>query len=89
HRPLCFRCASNHPLVRQIRRDCSDSFGAFERCLREHPGAVGECGPHVSAFLLCAENVTPNVTPDVTSGATPRDSPGDTSGGEFGTGILG
>ncbi|NXH81581.1 CHCH5 protein, partial [Edolisoma coerulescens] len=52
------RCASNHPLVRRIRRDCSDSLGAFERCLREHPGNAAECGPRVSAFLLCAESVT-------------------------------
>ncbi|XP_074386287.1 coiled-coil-helix-coiled-coil-helix domain-containing protein 5 isoform X1 [Zonotrichia albicollis] len=38
-------CASNHPLVRRIRRDCSDSFGAFERCLRERPRRAAECGP--------------------------------------------
>uniref|UniRef100_A0A8C9U8V7 Coiled-coil-helix-coiled-coil-helix domain containing 5 n=1 Tax=Serinus canaria TaxID=9135 RepID=A0A8C9U8V7_SERCA len=49
-------CASNHPLVRRIRRDCSDSFGAFERCLRERPRSAAECGPHVSQFLLCAQN---------------------------------
>ncbi|NXH81582.1 CHCH5 protein, partial [Edolisoma coerulescens] len=73
------RCASNHPLVRRIRRDCSDSLGAFERCLREHPGNAAECGPRVSAFLLCAESVTaatPGDTPDVPSGATPGANPG-------------
>ncbi|NXT08929.1 CHCH5 protein, partial [Prunella fulvescens] len=43
-------CASSHPLVRRIRRDCSDSFGAFERCLRERPRSAAECGPHVSQF---------------------------------------
>ncbi|NWV78771.1 CHCH5 protein, partial [Dasyornis broadbenti] len=70
------RCASEHPLVRQIRRDCSDSLGAFERCLQEHPGAVGECGPHVSAFLLCAESVTPGAAPGAAPGASPTGTPG-------------
>uniref|UniRef100_A0A8U8BP52 Uncharacterized protein n=1 Tax=Geospiza parvula TaxID=87175 RepID=A0A8U8BP52_GEOPR len=63
----------NHPLVRRIRRDCSDSFGAFERCLRERPRSAAECGPHVSRFLLCAQNVTQSAAP----GGSP--SPGDTT----------
>ncbi|NXO63690.1 CHCH5 protein, partial [Phainopepla nitens] len=67
-------CASNHPLVRRIRQDCSDSFGAFERCLRERPRAAAECSPHVSQFLLCAHNVTQ------------RDSPRDTPAGQSGGG---
>ncbi|NWW75719.1 CHCH5 protein, partial [Climacteris rufus] len=66
------RCASAHPLIRQIRRDCADSLGAFERCLREHPGEAAECGGSVSAFLLCAQNVTPGDNP----GDNPRDNPG-------------
>ncbi|NXF12577.1 CHCH5 protein, partial [Smithornis capensis] len=51
------RCAQAHPIVRQIRRDCAEPFAALERCLREHPAAVAECGSHVSAFLLCADQV--------------------------------
>ncbi|NWV24281.1 CHCH5 protein, partial [Origma solitaria] len=70
------RCASEHPLVRQIRRDCSESLGAFERCLQERPGAAAECGPHASAFLLCAESVTPRASPTVPSGASPGGTPG-------------
>ncbi|XP_037982387.1 coiled-coil-helix-coiled-coil-helix domain-containing protein 5 [Motacilla alba alba] len=65
-------CASSHPLVRRIRRDCSDSFGAFERCLRERPRSAAECGPHVSQFLLCAQNVTQSATPSATPGDSPR-----------------
>nr|XP_054509492.1 coiled-coil-helix-coiled-coil-helix domain-containing protein 5 [Agelaius phoeniceus] len=65
-------CASNHPLVRRIRRDCSNSFGAFERCLRERPQRAAECGPHVSQFLLCAQNVTRSATPGDSPSATPR-----------------
>ncbi|KAM4880211.1 coiled-coil-helix-coiled-coil-helix domain-containing protein 5 isoform 1-T1 [Sylvia borin] len=61
-------CAQNHPLVRRIRRHCSEPFGAFERCLREQPGDVTQCGPHVTQFLLCAQNVTQG-TP---MGATPE-----------------
>ncbi|XP_066064914.1 coiled-coil-helix-coiled-coil-helix domain-containing protein 5-like isoform X3 [Chamaea fasciata] len=67
-------CAQNHPLLRRIRRDCSDSFGAFERCLRERPRAAAECGPHVAQFLLCAQNVT-QTSP---MGATPGDAPPET-----------
>ncbi|XP_032939635.1 coiled-coil-helix-coiled-coil-helix domain-containing protein 5-like isoform X1 [Catharus ustulatus] len=75
-------CASNHPLVRRIRRDCSEPFGAFERCLRERPRDTAQCQPHVSRFLQCAQNVTqlsPNVTQNVTSGATPSATPEGTS----------
>ncbi|XP_059728226.1 coiled-coil-helix-coiled-coil-helix domain-containing protein 5 isoform X4 [Haemorhous mexicanus] len=63
------------PLVRRIRRDCSDSFGAFERCLRERPRSAAECGPHVSQFLLCAQNVTQRDTPSATSSASPGGTP--------------
>ncbi|NXM12520.1 CHCH5 protein, partial [Ploceus nigricollis] len=63
-------CASNHPLVRRIRRDCSDSFGAFERCLRERPRSAAECGPHVNRFLLCAQSVTHGDTHGDTHGGT-------------------
>ncbi|NWV03511.1 CHCH5 protein, partial [Ptilonorhynchus violaceus] len=70
------RCASAHPLIRRIRRDCADSLGAFERCLREHPGAVGECGPHVREFLLCADGVAPDGSPGTSPGTAPKDTPG-------------
>ncbi|XP_039568325.1 coiled-coil-helix-coiled-coil-helix domain-containing protein 5 [Passer montanus] len=70
-------CASGHPLVRRIRRDCSESFGAFERCLRERPRGTAQCGPQASQFLLCAQNVTQNVT----QSATPSASPGDATRG--------
>ncbi|NXH64422.1 CHCH5 protein, partial [Rhabdornis inornatus] len=63
-------CASNHPLVRRIRRDCSESFGAFERCLRERPRDTSQCQPQVTKFLQCAQNVTQGASPDVTSAAT-------------------
>ncbi|NXS77720.1 CHCH5 protein, partial [Erpornis zantholeuca] len=65
------RCASGHPLVRRIRRDCSDSLGALERCLREHPGNSAECGPSAGEFLLCAQSVTGD-SPSVTPGDTPE-----------------
>uniref|UniRef100_A0A8C3QQN9 IMS import disulfide relay-system CHCH-CHCH-like Cx9C domain-containing protein n=1 Tax=Cyanoderma ruficeps TaxID=181631 RepID=A0A8C3QQN9_9PASS len=68
-------CAQNHPLVRRIRRDCSDSFGAFERCLRERPRDTAQCGPHVTHFLLCAQNVTQGTPPGPPVGATPGDAP--------------
>nr|XP_041567696.1 coiled-coil-helix-coiled-coil-helix domain-containing protein 5 isoform X6 [Taeniopygia guttata] len=64
-------CASAHPLVRRIRRDCSDSFGAFERCLRERPRSATECGPQVREFLTCAQSVT---------GDTPAGGTGNASG---------
>ncbi|KAM4880212.1 coiled-coil-helix-coiled-coil-helix domain-containing protein 5 isoform 2-T2 [Sylvia borin] len=68
-------CAQNHPLVRRIRRHCSEPFGAFERCLREQPGDVTQCGPHVTQFLLCAQNVTQGTpmgaTPEGTNTETP------------------
>ncbi|NXM66413.1 CHCH5 protein, partial [Serilophus lunatus] len=51
------RCASAHPIVQQIRRDCAEPFAAFERCLGAHPGSVTECGEHVREFLLCADQV--------------------------------
>ncbi|XP_053824298.1 coiled-coil-helix-coiled-coil-helix domain-containing protein 5 isoform X2 [Vidua chalybeata] len=73
-------CTSSHPLVRRIRRDCSDSFGAFERCLRERPRGAAECGPHVGRFLLCAQGVAQGDTPTDTPGDTPRDTPGDAQG---------
>ncbi|XP_056366544.1 coiled-coil-helix-coiled-coil-helix domain-containing protein 5 isoform X2 [Oenanthe melanoleuca] len=69
-------CATNHPLVRQIRRDCSEPFGAFERCLRTRPQEVAECQPQVTQFLLCAQSVTQNVTSGVTPGVTPTGFPG-------------
>ncbi|XP_017695684.1 coiled-coil-helix-coiled-coil-helix domain-containing protein 5 [Chiroxiphia lanceolata] len=53
------QCASAHPIVRQIRRDCAEPFAAFERCLRDHPGSAGSCHPHANAFLLCADQVKP------------------------------
>ncbi|XP_077643872.1 coiled-coil-helix-coiled-coil-helix domain-containing protein 5 isoform X2 [Lonchura striata] len=56
-------CASGHPLVRRIRRDCSESFGAFERCLRERPRSAAECGAPAREFLRCAQSVagTPKI----------------------------
>ncbi|NXO46743.1 CHCH5 protein, partial [Locustella ochotensis] len=66
------QCASNHPLVRRIRRDCSDSFGAFERCLRERPRSSAQCGPQASQFLLCAQNVTQSSTRGAPEGAAPE-----------------
>ncbi|NWX57046.1 CHCH5 protein, partial [Promerops cafer] len=69
-------CASSHPLVRRIRRDCSESFGAFERCLRERPRDAAQCGPHVTEFLLCAQSVTHGVTQSAPPGDTPAASPG-------------
>ncbi|NXQ51802.1 CHCH5 protein, partial [Anthoscopus minutus] len=56
------------PLVRRIRRDCSDSFGAFERCLRERPRDAAECSPHLNQFLLCAQDVTKNGQNDPKNG---------------------
>ncbi|XP_058717875.1 coiled-coil-helix-coiled-coil-helix domain-containing protein 5 isoform X3 [Poecile atricapillus] len=52
------RCTSHHPLVRRIRRDCSDSFGAFERCLRDQPRDAAACGSQLQEFLSCAQSVT-------------------------------
>ncbi|NXM39602.1 CHCH5 protein, partial [Gymnorhina tibicen] len=52
------RCASAHPLVRRIGRDCSESLRALERCLRERPGNAAECEPRAGAFLRCAQSVT-------------------------------
>ncbi|NXE44380.1 CHCH5 protein, partial [Ptilorrhoa leucosticta] len=52
------RCASNHPLVRRIGRDCSEALGALERCLRERPGDAAACGATAGDFLRCAETVT-------------------------------
>ncbi|NXV03069.1 CHCH5 protein, partial [Cettia cetti] len=68
-------CASNHPLVRRIRRDCSEAFGVFERCLRERPPSAAQCGPALSHFLLCAQNVTQGSPTAAPMGATPADSP--------------
>ncbi|NWT76554.1 CHCH5 protein, partial [Prunella himalayana] len=68
-------CASNHPLVRRFFFFCSDSFGAFERCLRERFFFFAECGPHVSQFLLCAQIFFFYVTQSATPSATPGDTP--------------
>ncbi|XP_062370118.1 coiled-coil-helix-coiled-coil-helix domain-containing protein 5 [Cinclus cinclus] len=65
------QCAANHPLVRRIRRDCSESFGNFERCLWDRPRDTAECQPQVTKFLQCAQNVTQSATPGDISGATP------------------
>eukprot|EP00112_Aurelia_sp_Birch-Aquarium-sp1_P010367 Seg2217.3 transcript_id=Seg2217.3/GoldUCD/mRNA.D3Y31 product="Coiled-coil-helix-coiled-coil-helix domain-containing protein 5" protein_id=Seg2217.3/GoldUCD/D3Y31 len=50
-------CSSQHPVIKQINKNCGTEFQRYDDCLRTNSSQPQHCSAELELFSLCAESV--------------------------------